>query len=253
MILACVPLAAAILYAGTLTYESWSRYNDLVRASSLVRLAAAAARLGGTALPAEAPLMREAIIGTPNRAALEAARRRTDELYRAVREAGAANVVMEARIEEHVRVLDDLMRAIVDLRSKADAKTVTSLDATLVTIPPAVQRCIDLVATAAAVASDPVLSRRIFALYATLEFNESTLIQRGTGGRALEAGQTTSAGLVLLSRNVNLNATFVKLFYDFAPPEAVGLYRSFDAANGRALQELRQLMLRNTGTPATPA
>jgi methyl-accepting chemotaxis protein len=170
-----------------------------------------------------------------------------------VREAAAANVVMDPRIEEHVRLLDDLMRAIVDLRSKADAKTVTSLEATLVTIPPAVQRCIDLVATAAAVASDPVLSRRIFALYATLEFNESTLIQLGTGGRALEAGQTRTTGLVLLSRNVNLNATFVKLFYDFAPPDAVALYRSFDAANGRALQELRQLILRNTGMPASAA
>jgi methyl-accepting chemotaxis protein len=253
MILACAPLVAAILCAGTLTYESWSRYDDLVRASSLLKLAAAVARLGGTALPAEAPLMREAIAGTPNRAALEAARRRTDELYRTVREAAAANVVMDARIEEHLRILDDLMRAIVDLREKADARTVTSLEATLGTIPPAVQRCIDLVAAAAAVASDPVLSRRIFALYATLEFNESTLIQRGTGGRALETGQITSAGLVLMSRNVNLNATFVKLFYDFAPPDAVRLYRAFDAANGRALQELRQLILRNTGMPASPA
>jgi len=253
MVLACAPLVAAILYAGTLTYHSWSRYDDLVRASSLVRLAAAAARLGGTALPAEGAPTREAISGTGNPAALAAARRRTDDLYRAVREAAAANIVMDARIEEHLRILDDLMRDVLKLRAKVDAKAVTAIDATLTTLPPAVQRCIDLVATAAAVASDPVLSRRIFALYATLEFNESTLIQRGTGTRALEGGQLPSAGLVLMARNVNLNATFVKLFYDFAPPDAVGLYRSFDATNGQALQELRQLILRNTGTPATPA
>jgi methyl-accepting chemotaxis protein len=252
IILAGAPVAAAILYAGTLTYESWSRYDDLARASSLVRIAAAAARLGGIALPAEAPLMREAIVGAANKPALEAARRRTDDLYLAVREAAAANVVKDERIEEHLRVLDDLMRNLVALRAQADARTVTSSEATLATVPPAVQRCIDLVATAAAVASDPILSRRIFALYATLEFNESTLIQRGTGGRALEAGQLTSAGLVLMARNINLNATFVKLFYDFAPPDAVRLHRSFDAANGRALQELRQLILRNTGTPASP-
>ena len=252
VLLAGAPLLAAILYAGTLTYQSWSRYDDLVRASSLLKLAAAAARLGGTALPAEGAPTREAISGTGNSAALAAARRRTDDLYRAVREAAAANIVMDPRIEEHLRILDDLMRDVLALRAKVDAKTVTAIDATLTTLPPAVQRCIDLVATAAAVASDPLLSRRIFALYATLEFNESTLIQRGTGGRALEAGKATSAGLVLMSRNINLNATFVKLFYDFAPPEAVGLYRSFDAANGRTLQELRQLILRNTETPASP-
>ena len=75
MVLACAPLVAAILYAGTLTYHSWSRYDDLVRASSLVRLAAAAARLGGTALPAEGAPTREAISGTGNPAALAAAGR----------------------------------------------------------------------------------------------------------------------------------------------------------------------------------
>jgi methyl-accepting chemotaxis protein len=252
MILACLPLIAAILCAGTLIYESWSRYDDLVRASALLKLAAAAARLGGTAIPAEGAPTREAISGTGNPAALAAARRRTDDLYRAVREAATDDAVKDARIAEHLRVLDGLVRDILALRAKVDAKAVTAIDATLSTLPPAVQRCIDLVATAAAVASDPVLSRRIFALYATLEFNESTLIQRGTGGRALEAGQLTSAGLVLMSRNINLNATFVKLFYDFAPPDAARLYRSFDAANGRTLQELRQLILRNTGTPASP-
>jgi hypothetical protein len=193
------------------------------------------------------------ITGTGDRAALEAARRRTDELYRAVREAAAATIVKDARIEEHLRILDDIMRNILAWRGQVDARTITSADSSLAVLAPVAQRCADLIATAAAVASDPILSRRIFALYATLEFNESTLVQRGTGGRALETGQMTNAALVLMARNVNLNATFSKLFYDFAPPEAVRLYRSFDAANGRALRELRELILRNGGTPASAA
>jgi hypothetical protein len=38
------------------------------------------------------------------------------------------------------------------------------------------------------------------------------------------------------------SAIFINLFYDFAPPEAVKVYQSFDASNGRTLQELRELI-----------
>src|ERR1700730_16261474 len=95
MILVFLPLTAAMLCAAVLTYESWSRYNDLTRASSLLKLATAAGRLGGTAPPAEGAPTRAVIAGSGDRAALDAARRRTDELYRAVREAAAA--VKDAR------------------------------------------------------------------------------------------------------------------------------------------------------------
>jgi hypothetical protein len=53
MIVVFVPLAAAILCAATLAYESWVRYSDLTRASSLLQLATTAGRLGGIAIPAE--------------------------------------------------------------------------------------------------------------------------------------------------------------------------------------------------------
>jgi methyl-accepting chemotaxis protein len=141
----------------------------------------------------------------------------------------------------------------VALRQGIDSKAITSVDATTGTLSPAAQRSADLVATAAAVASDPVLSRRIFGLYATLQFNESTLIQRGTGVPALQKGQLANVPFLLMVKNIYLNATFTKLFYDFAPPEMVRLYQGFDAANGRPLQELRELILKNAGTPASEA
>jgi methyl-accepting chemotaxis protein len=250
MILVCVPLLAAIVSAGTLAYESWSRYGDLVRASSLLRLAAAAGRFGGTAIPAEGAATRVFLDGG-DKATLDARRRITDDLYRAVREAAAANVVKDARIEEHLRVLDERMRAIAALRDKIDTRPPV-LDTTA-TLAPAAQRSAELVATAAAVASDPVLSRRIFALYATLEFNESTLIQRGAGLLALQKGQVANTAFLLMAKNVYFNATFMKLFYDFAPAEVVRIYQAFDASNGRALQELRELILKNAGTPASDA
>jgi methyl-accepting chemotaxis protein len=253
MILVCVPLVAAIVCAGTLTYQSWSRYGDLVRASSLLRLAAAAGRFAGTGIPGEGAATREFLLGTGDKPTLDGKRRQTDDLYRAVREAAAANIVKEARIEEHLRTLDERMREITALRDKIDAKTQTSVDAITSTLSPAAQRAVDLVGTSAAIASDPVLSRRIFALFATLQFNESTLIQRGTGAIALQKGQADSVPFLLMAKNVYMNAAFKKLFYDFAPSEVARTYQAFDAANGRALQDLRDLILRNTGTPASEA
>src|SRR5216683_7593309 len=149
MILVCAPLAVAILCAGTLAYQSWSQYGDLTRASSLLRLAAAAGRFGGTAIPGEGAATREFFFGTGDKATLDAQRRKTDELYRAVREAAATNIVKDAKIEEHLRLLDERMRDIAGLREKVDAKAVASIDAITGTLSPAAQRSADLVATAA--------------------------------------------------------------------------------------------------------
>jgi methyl-accepting chemotaxis protein len=98
--------------------------------------------------------------------------------------------------------------------------------------------------------SDPELSRRIFALYATIQFNENVLVQRGVGEAALKDGKLPPEAFVLLARGVALSGTFGKLFSDFAPPAVYDLYKTFDAANGRELAELRQLALANAGTPA---
>jgi methyl-accepting chemotaxis protein len=118
VLLAGAPLIAAILYAGTLTYQSWSRYDDLVRASSLLKLATAAARLGGTAIPSEAAPTRAVIAGTGDRAALEAARRRTDELYRAV---------MQAATQESVAAIKEICGTIGRI-SEISSTISTALD-----------------------------------------------------------------------------------------------------------------------------
>src|SRR5262249_61782008 len=52
LVVVLVPVTALMLFAGRLTYESWSRYQDLERASSLLRLAVAASRFASIAMPA---------------------------------------------------------------------------------------------------------------------------------------------------------------------------------------------------------
>jgi len=58
-----VPLVALALFGGILSYNSWSRYSDLSGASSVLRVAAAAARFVGIAIPGEGGLNRDVIEG----------------------------------------------------------------------------------------------------------------------------------------------------------------------------------------------
>src|ERR1700730_1804719 len=147
LIVAAVPLVAMAWFAARLTFESWSRYDDLVRASSLVRVSVAVSRFAGIAIPGEGAITRDVVSGRGDKATLDARRRTTDDLYRTMSETAAANVVKDAAVEEHLRAIDARMQAIVALREKVDAKQVaTPTDSTIV-IAPTAARSIDLVGT----------------------------------------------------------------------------------------------------------
>ena len=248
-IVAAAPLLAMALFAGTLTYENWSRYGDLTRASTLLRLAVATSRVSGIALPAEGAASRTYLAGG-DKLKLDEARRFTDDSYSGMRTAAAANDVKDPRIEEHLKSIDEEMRDVAAIRQKIDAKTTTPAALTGVLIK-ASGRAIDLVGAMAATSTDAVLSRRILALYATLQFGDGTLAQRGAGQAILKDGQAPAGLFVLLASAVNRQAVFGKMFNDLAPPQAVALYRAFDASKGRELQALREIALKNSGTPAS--
>jgi methyl-accepting chemotaxis protein len=253
MLAVAVPLAGLALFGGRMSYESWSRYSELTRASSVLRLAVATSRLGGIAIPAEGAATREVIGGTGDRATMEAARRVTDDDYAQVRAAAAALTVHESKLDEQLRALDERMRAAVAMRAQVDANALKAPVASTVVLAPFAAQSIDVTGIASAVVTDAALSRRIFALYATLQFNEGTLIQRGTGEQSLREGRLAPTAFALLARGITLQVAFGKLFRDFAPPQAVDQYQAFDAANGRELEELRRIALSTPGTPATEA
>jgi methyl-accepting chemotaxis protein len=249
-VIVLIPVAALTLFAGTLIYESWSRYNDLVRASSLLRLAVAATRFAVIAMPAEGAASRDYLAGG-DKAKLDAQRRITDDLYRAARETAAANVVKNPRIEEHLRDIEGGMRDIAAMRDKIDAKTATPATLTPVFVRTS-GHAIDAVGTMATIVSDAVLSRRVLALYATLHFGDGLLSQRGAGQVVLTDGQAPPGLFLLLTSGVTRQTIFGKLFNDLAPAEVVRQYQAFDSAGGRELQELREIALKNSGTPASP-
>jgi len=250
LVVVLVPVTALMLVAGRLTYESWSRYRDLAHASSLLRLAVAASRFASIAMPAEGAASRAYLAGG-DKAKLDAQRKMTDDFYHAMREAAAAGTVKHPRIEEHLKAIDEKMRDIATMRETVDAKTATPATLT----PPLVRTsglAIDSVGTMATIVSDGVLSRRILALYATLHFGDGMLAQRGAGQAVLQNGQAPPPLFSLLTAGTTRQSIFGKLFTEVAPPDVVRMYQSFEATNGPALQELRELALKNSGTAATP-
>jgi len=245
-----VPLAALAVYGGGLTLDSWWRYRSLSEAASVLQLSVATARFCGL-IPAEGALSREAIAGGGDPAKLEAQRRVTDEAYRAIREAAAELAVRDAEIDGLLKGLEERMGVVADMRRKLDAKALKSPGDSTAALGPAAAFAIELVGSTAAAVADPALSRRIFGLYATLQFNESGLLQRGTGELALREGKLPPEALAILVRATTLNGTFSKLFYEYAPAQVVAQYNAFDATNGRELAELRRLARAANGTPAT--
>src|SRR5262249_59978587 len=92
-----------------------------------------------------------------------------------------------------------------------------------------------------------VLSRRVFAIYATVQFIQTATVQRGTGETILRGLKVPPDGYLFLVRGYTLHQTFTKLFRDYAPAPAIALYDTFDRANGRELDELRAIAVANTG------
>ncbi len=248
-----LPLVALAIYGGILSYESWSRYNDLNGASSVLRVAVATARFVGLGIPAEGGLNRDVIAGTGDRAQLPAVRRAMDDYYRVLHDAGAAMTVTIPTIEQQLKALDEHMRRIVALRAQIDANAVKSGNDSTKFIAPTAMAAVDLVGSASAVVDDAVLSRRIFALYATIQFIQTAMVQRGGGETALREVKVPPDGFLLLVRGYSMHVTFSKLFHDYAPAPVVATYDVFDAANGRELDELRRFALANSGQPASEA
>ena len=253
MVALLVPLVGLAIFGAKLTWDSWSRYSDVSSASSVLRLAVASARFGGTAMPGEGAANRDTISGRGDRSKLEAARRATDELYRGVRDAAAAMSVRDAILDAQLREFDERMRGVVALRPQVDAGALKSPTESTRFISPTSTVSIDVIGTASGAVDDPVLARRIFALYATMQFVQAALVQRGSGEVALRDGKLPPEFFIVMARATGMSDTFSKLFRKYAPAEVVGIYDKFDAANGRELDEMRKLALTNSGQPASEA
>ncbi len=253
MLVALVPLLGLAIFGARLTYDSWAHYGDLSRAASVLRLAVTSARFAGIAVPGEGGLNRDMILGRADRSQIEPKRRVTDEIFRQLHDAGAALSVDAPKLQAQLRTLEDNIRDMIALRPQIDANVLKSPNDSTKHVTPAASGAVDLVGAAAAVVDDAVLSRRIFALYATIQFIQTANGQRGPAEIALKGTVMPADAYLGFARNYSLNLTFNKLFHDYAPAAVVATYDAFDAANGRELGELRRLAVANSGQAASAA
>ncbi|MDC7785651.1 methyl-accepting chemotaxis protein [Rhodoplanes sp. TEM] len=251
LVLGVVPVLGLVLFGGQLAWDSWNRYADLARASSVLRLAVATSRLAAV-LPPSAVSERERISGTGDRARTDTMRRTVDSAYAAVQAASTPEVMADPTLARHLRELGSRLEKYVELRAQIDAGKISNIAMPTIVGGPATAQAVDLVGAASAIVSDPALSRRIVTLYTTLQFADSLLIQRGAGMLSLQDGKLTPENWLLIARGVVLNGPFGKLFAGYAPRDVVAQLEQFNAANGREMQTLRDRALRPTGEAATP-
>ncbi len=246
-----VPVLVSALFAARLAYESWERYRNLTQANSLLHVAVATSRLVGISIPGLGAAGR-AYAADGDAAKLAAARTLADTHYRAVGEAAAANTVKDDRLAAQLKMLAERIQQLDGAWAKVKDRTLSANDLSAMLTLPATSG-IDLVGRAAAVASDAALARGMFALYATLQFNSGTMVQRGLIQRALEEGQLPPPAFALLARAVTMQTTFAKQFADYAPPEVVRDYLAFSGRSGKTIERLQARALANAGSRPSPA
>lgn len=208
LLIAFVPAVALALFAGSMTYESWTRYNALTRADSLLRLAVAAGRFGLEGLPGEGASTRDYLAGG-DKSKLADARAKTDKFYRELQAAPVENAVADPTIDGYMKAITERMQQFPGFRAKVDEKTAQAADVAAV-LPPITARVYNLIGRAGAIAGNAELSRRILALFSTLQFADGVFMQRGFIQRSLQEGQLPTAQLLLFAKGYDLKREVAK-------------------------------------------
>jgi methyl-accepting chemotaxis protein len=247
-----VPILAMAVFAGSMTYESWTRYSNLQKSDSLLRLAVAAGRLGLLGLPREGGASRD-FLASGDKAGLDAARANTDKLYRELKETAAASAIADRASLTYLRNIDDGIRQqFAQLRRRVDAKTAQASEVAP-TLQPITTNAFDLISRASAIAGDAELSRRISALYATLQFSDGVFLQRGFIQISLQEGKLATTPLLMYAKGATMQASFKKLFLELAPEQSIAKYKSFYDVAEKPLEVIQSFVAANAGKPAEAA
>jgi methyl-accepting chemotaxis protein len=252
LLLVAIPTLGLTLLAAQLGYDNWSRYTSLARADSLLHLAVAAGRLGLAGLPGEGAASR-AFIVDGNGSQLSGARANVDRLFGGLKEAAAKNVVVDPAINAGLKNLEQrYQQNLQAFRRRVDEKTATMVEMTAV-LQPMTAAAFDMIGRAGAVAGDAELSRRIFALYAALQFADGAFTQRNLISTSLQQGSLPPATFLVFGKGLSLQASFKKMFNDLASTDAVAKWNAFQATYGTSLEEIQGFVANNAGKAADPA
>jgi methyl-accepting chemotaxis protein len=243
-LVALLPLLLAATFGGILDLSSLSAFRDIERDQALQRLASAATAFG-MSLPGESYASYPFIASGADdlRAKVLERRKATDQAYAALKEAYAAAGITDPKIIQLDREIDERMAQFSTFRQKVDARTLQRAEGTAI-LQPTTARGIDIIGRLASLTKHRRVSRRILALYATLQMSDGILIEGGRGEIAFKEGSLNPAMIQLLYHALELQAIFGKVFDDFAAAEVKKELKVFEESPpGRTIAELRPMVL----------
>ncbi|NVO16582.1 MAG: nitrate- and nitrite sensing domain-containing protein [Rhodoplanes sp.] len=252
LIASVVPVLVLTLFAGRLTYEQWLKYDALSDATRMLRLAVSVTRYVSFAFPAEGMAERNWLLGSAEKAALDAQRRETDQAYKALQDTVAVVAPQDVAIRDYLRSIDEQLGRQVAHRSRMDSKSAAISDIPAFRAPLA-GLGIELVGRTAVATAEDGLSRRILGLYALLKYNSASLVLRNNGERALREGSLPPPAFLMLAEANTHQASYGRLLEEYALPEVVAQFRAVGTTHGKRYAELQAIALKNAGEKAPEA
>jgi hypothetical protein len=126
-----VPILAMVAFCGVLVLETLNAYREIENLSEVEELVSAASHLTITALYRESVASLAFVISgsESQRAAMNAARQRADEVIRTFRETAAAARLSDPEAIGIIREIEERLAGVNELRAKADTRTLQRHDA----------------------------------------------------------------------------------------------------------------------------
>jgi methyl-accepting chemotaxis protein len=243
-IVVILPLLVLAAFASVLVIDTLTAYREIERLSALQQFVSAASRLSSTHLDREsAASLAYGVSGTEAaRAAVIAARQRSDEAILAFKQAAASSGITDSKALQLIGDVNRNLEGLVGFRAKADARGLQPRDAGLL-IQSITGGLADLFQRIAVLIEQNRLSKLLLALNAIMQMNDGQRTEAGRTGAALAGVNINSITQVVLPA-VAKQAIFAKLFDDFGPPEVRGELRQFnEGPDGRAIESLRPTIL----------
>jgi methyl-accepting chemotaxis protein len=240
-----VPILAMVAFCGVLVLETLNAYREIENLSEVEELVSAASHLTITALYRESVASLAFVISgsESQRAAMNAARQRADEVIRTFKETAAAARLSDPEAIGIIREIEERLVGVNELRAKADTRTLQRRDAADL-LQPITAGLADLFPRLALLINQEQLSQSLLAMQAIMELNKGQRFESGRADIALSSGSLDVPTYQTLQLGISKQMIFGRQFNNFGSARLRDQLRAFEAGpEGRAIEALRPAIL----------
>ncbi|WP_052214191.1 methyl-accepting chemotaxis protein [Belnapia sp. F-4-1] len=244
LLVAMVPLVAALAFSGILAANSLSAWRAAGRVVELEQLVSAGARfaymLAGEGRASRAYASSGA---AEDRTRMLAERAVTDRNLQDFRGAVAAAPLADPVAREAIDFMLKHIEGLGAFRDKSEARSVVVADSVRL-IRPILARGYELVARLAALTEDPVIKQRAFAFQAVLLVSKGVSGENSVGGQALRDGTLSVAALASFLEGSDELRSFGDQVRNIAPPAIAEKWQAYRTGpETQSLERMRQEIL----------